>query len=141
MTEHVFVALVLPSGVASKNVDNVDVTVDSSGTELLIKVRWPRFMCDVESLHRVWTRGMSHTAVDKNRELLSRINSFSETLATMRKNEQEILTSTAKIPLPIQVSKKPNFVKLLGDQEDDTRVLYVDLKAEESTYKANLVRM
>lgn len=138
MTEHVFVALVLPSGVASKNVDNIDVSVDSSGTELLIKVRWPRFVCEVESLHKVWTRSMSYSAGNENRELLSRINAFSETLATMRKNEQEILTSTAKIPLPIQVSKKPNFVKLLGDLEGDTRVLYVDLKAEESTYKANL---
>jgi hypothetical protein len=39
----------------------------------------------------------------------------------------------------IQVSKKINFIKLLGKKGDDTRVLCVDRKAEESTYKCMAV--
>ena len=60
---------------------------------------------------------------------------FSDALASIRSSENEVLASTATIPLPIPVSRKIQKVELLGSR-DGTRLIYVVLKAEESMYCA-----
>lgn len=69
----------------------------------------------------------------ENLSNLAMMLAFSHAMSTKRTSEDAVLKSEARIQLDIQVSKKPHFIKLLGD--DDTRVLYVNLKAEDSTYK------
>jgi len=69
------------------------------------------------------------------RDIMKRSEALSDVLASMRSSEQEVLKSTCRIPLPIQVSRKIHKIELLGSQ-DGTRIIDIDLKAEESTYRA-----
>ena len=63
-------------------------------------------------------------------------DAFSNKIASMKSSESEILTSSCKIPLPIKVSKKiEKPPHLLGTPKSSERVILVDLKGEESTYK------
>ena len=64
------------------------------------------------------------------------MTAFSDKMATMRASEKSIVMSVARIPLDIKVAKKVNFVRLLAGKSSEARVMYVDLKAEESTYKS-----
>ena len=47
-----------------------------------------------------------------------------------------MLSSTCPTTLPIQVSHKINSIELLGSHDDGSRIIYVDLKAEETMYRA-----
>ena len=69
------------------------------------------------------------------RDIYKRCEALSDVLASMRSSEQEVLASMAMIPLPFPVSCKLEKVELLGSR-DGARLIYVVLKAEESTYRA-----
>ena len=59
-----------------------------------------------------------------------------DVLALMHASDQEVLSSTCPIMLPIQVSCKINNIELLGSHDDGSHIIYVDLKGEESMYRA-----
>ena len=71
------------------------------------------------------------------RDMIKIADAFSNEIASMKSSESEILTSSCKIPLPIiKVSKKiEKPPHLLGTPKSSERVILVDLKGEESTYK------
>lgn len=133
MTQHVLVAISLPSGVAQNELNNIDVHVESDGLELVVGVNWPTFMCNVKTLHRVW---MPKDKTPPLVDVWSMMTAFSDKMATMRASENAIVMSVARFPLEIKVAKKVNFIKLLAGRNTESRVLYIDLKAEESTYKS-----
>jgi hypothetical protein len=57
-------------------------------------------------------------------------------LAKLRKMVTEKVVCEARFPLGISVSKKIHEIEILGDRGQNTRILYVDLKGDESEYKA-----
>lgn len=133
MTQHCLVAIWLPSGCAKFEHDSVTVNVESGGEELVVRLEWSPFLVSVDSLHRVWIPAGKDKPDDIDCCLM--MQAFSEEIASQCPSDRSIMWAEARIPLDIVVSKKTNFVRLLGESKHDTRVLYIDLKAEESTYK------
>ena len=94
MTQHMLVAIVLPSGVALHTLENVDVRVEGDGLELVVAVK-----CNVKTLHRFWMP--EEKAVPPSVDVWSMMTAFSDKMATMRASEKSIVMSVARIPLDI----------------------------------------
>ena len=133
-TTHLALAILAPSGVCTWTTENLFFKVENDGWELSITASWPKFLLNSDRLHYFWAHNPNNSTAH-DRDLFKRMEAFSDKLATMRESEREILTSVFRIALPVQVAKKIHFIQLLGEHEDESRVIYVDLKAEDSTYK------
>ena len=91
----------------------------------------------MEALHRKLENMLGKSAQDTDiHNIWKHSKALLDVLALMHASEQEVLSSTCPITLPIQVSHKINSIELHGSHDDGSRIIYVDLKAEESTYHA-----
>lgn len=144
-TQHVVIVIVAPSGVCSQDLSKCHLSVDEAGKALILESQWPSLSMNMDKLHQKLVAKLHNEAQLKHacaedaeaeiRDIWKRSEALSDTLAVMRASEQEVLTSRCRIPLPIQVSRKIDKIDLLGSH-DGTSIIYVDLKAEESTYRA-----
>ena len=112
--------------------------VEEDGKKLIFSSQWPAYSMDMELLHHKLENKLGKFAQDTDiHNIWKYSKALSNVLALMcHASEQEVLSSTCPITLPIQVSRKINNIELLGSHDDGSCIIYVDLKAEESTYHA-----
>jgi hypothetical protein len=137
-TKHQILLIVMPSGVATTNLSGISMEVDDEGWSFHLKIKVPKLATDVEKLYQLIERHWEETKPNYIPCLDGfRIHdALEDHLANLRKKETESLISEAVFPLEIHVSKKIHEIQILGDKGQNTRILYVDLKGEESEYKA-----
>ena len=111
------------------------MVVQEDGKALKCPSQWPMHALDVEALRDKLLKQTPKLEEADKRDIYKRCEALSDVLASMRSSEQEVLVSMATIPLPFSVSRKLEKVELLGSR-DGTRLIYVVLKAEESTCRA-----
>ena len=111
--------------------------VKEDGKKLIFSSQWPAYSMNMEALHRKLENKLGKSAQDTDIcDIWKHSKALSDVLALMCASEQEVLSSTCPITLPIQVSRKINSIELLGSHDDGSHIIYIDLKAEESTYHA-----
>jgi hypothetical protein len=135
-TPHVIVLIVAPSGVCPEDASKVRVWLEEDGRVMDFMSQWPQPAMDMDPLHEKIASRLGEFAADTDlRDVWKRSEALSDVLALMRGSEEEVLTSTCRIPLPFQVSRRIHSLQLHGNS-DGMRIIYVDMKAEDSTYKA-----
>jgi hypothetical protein len=129
--------IVMPSGVATKNLTGISMAVEDDGWTFQLTIKVPQLAINVEALYLLLDRHWEESGHEFPYLDGFRIrDALEDHLAKLRKKETEALTCEACFPLEIRVSKKIHEVQILGDKGQNTRILYVDLKGEESEYKA-----
>lgn len=155
-TPHAVALIVPPAGVNHFDSSRSTFQIVQNGTALKYTSQWPEMSMDLEE---VLNKKISKMTQDKEaielmsysrqhkgdiskaeselRDMIKISDAFSNSIASMKTTESEVLTSSCIIPLPIKVSKKIDKPpQLLGTARNPSeRVLLVDMKAEESTYK------
>ena len=126
-TKHVTVAIVLPSGVGK---GGFSLHVPDHGETLELSVYWPSPLVDLQKMHGKWINGKSATDSFLHRVILA----FENALRKKRSRASERVTSTARIPLPIQVQTHIERKHNLAWADSSTRMIYVDLKARAEEY-------
>ena len=111
------------------------LAVQDTGEALKHTSRWPMCALDIEALRDKLLKKMLKLEEADMQDIHKRCEALSDALASMRSSEQEVLASTAMIPLPFPVSCKLEKVELLGSR-DGARLICAVLKAEESTHHA-----
>lgn len=140
-TQHLILLIVMPSGVASKDLSGINMAVEDDGRDFHMTITVPELLTNVGSLYELLRRKWNHDELNDELHAVSlsdgiRIkNALEEHLAVLRTRESESLVCDAHFPLGIRVSKKINNIHLLGEMQNHTRILYIDLKGEESEYK------
>ena len=136
-TEHVIVIIIAPSGMCHDDLLKCHLQVKEDGKKLIFSSQWPAYSMNMEALHCKLENKLGKSAQDTDIcNIWKCSEALSDVLALMCASEQEVLSSTCPIMLPIQVSHKINSIELLGSHDDGSHIIYVDLKAEESMYHA-----
>lgn len=131
MTKRVTIAVALPGGSATK--DGSDVFVNDDGCALVVRVRWPAMLTDLNKLHSKW-RHLKIPAENRIPDYHPKLIAFKEHYRQLKKREKEPIFSVAHIPLPFQVQQRIVELHRFGDQ-DGARILYVELKAFDNNYE------
>ena len=105
--------------------------VEEDGNKLIFSSQWPAYSMDMEVLHHKLENKLGKFAQDTDiHNIWKCSNALSNVLALMCASEQEVLSSTCLITLPIQVSSYLVAIMM------EVTFFYVDLEAEESMYHA-----
>jgi hypothetical protein len=137
--------IVLPSGVSEDTAEAV--TVESGGVELVVKVKWPTMLLDMDLLHAKWAPDASSspsstansTSVIVTKKITAypsyypRIVAIKQAFAQQRSNENEKIYSVERIRLPLVCQEQILNFDRVGDKSG-TRLLYVDLMGPKSNY-------
>lgn len=118
------VAIILPSGVGP---GNFKVQVAEAGDCIDLTVTWPDVLTDARLLHKKWL------VTDEISDVHPKILGFEASLKRMRKSCDDNVFSKARIGLPITVESHIEKFNI-GWRDNDTRVLYLDLKALAEDY-------
>lgn len=121
-------AIVLPSGVGT---GQFSTRVVEGGRELHVTVRLPRPLLDLAFLHKKW---LKEGAKERMEKYHPKFLGFENALKNFRARASEDVESTASIPLPFAVETHIDSTHNLGWVDDNTRILYVDLKSYEDNY-------
>jgi hypothetical protein len=136
-TEHQILLIVMPSGVATNNLAGVSMEVEDEGWTFHLTVKVPELATNVNSIYTLLERHWEETGYYyPNLDGFRIRDALEDHLAKLRKKVTEKLVCEARFSLEISVSKKIHEIQILGDREQSTRILYVDLKGDESEYKA-----
>jgi hypothetical protein len=131
LTHHVSVVVALPGGAVTTTKDMI-LKVEDDGHTLVVSIKWPALIADCERLHKkMHLKSMGPVALAT---LALRKFGIEKALSKMRENMDEQLRSVARIPLKYQVQDKVVNIELIAD-EAGARVVYIDLKAPDSTYQ------
>ena len=122
------IILVLPSGVAT---NMFRLNVISDGTELELRVEWPKALCDVHVLHR---KCLKLGTTGGFTEYHPRCVKFEQALKSIRPHANDNIRGVAKLQLPFRVGRDIASPNKLILPPFDTVVIYIDLKAVDAEY-------
>ena len=117
------VAILLFSGTDKKN--EIDISVVDGGEYLEYSIKWPSMMTTAEEMHRKWLSGNGDEKLLQSYHPM--VTCFKQFIAKLR-NRQNIVGTTARIPLPFEVESRFTYY-LLKSPISSARVLYVHLRA------------
>ena len=124
----VTVLIVLPSGVSEDTAEAV--TVESGGVELVVKVKWPTMLLDMDLLHAKWAPDASTSPVStaNSTSIIAtkktaafpsyhpRIVAIKQAFAQLCSSEKEKIYSVARIRLPLVCQKQILNFDRVGDK-------------------------
>ena len=131
-TEHVIIIIIIiaPSGMCHDDLLKCHLQVKEDGKKLIFSSQWPAYSMNMEALHHKLENKLGKSAQDTDiRDIWKHSKALSDVLALMHASEQEVLSSTCPITLPIPVSHKINSIELLGSHDDGSCIIYIDLKS------------
>ena len=121
VTPMLTVAILLPSGVSSREASTVSILPSLKELELMI--RWPALMSDVNRLHAFKMRPSDSLASETDSKLIG----FHHFLNNHRTKDTDPICARTVIKLPFQVQKMLKDFKRLSDGETSANVTCVDL--------------
>lgn len=120
--------VLVPSGVEPKM---ITARVMRGGRLLELKIDWPKKMQDLSILHRKWLTAEDHTKIESYHP---KMLAFGRDLKQIRKSVDENVSSVGKVRIRFPVQTSFQSKSNLGWVSKSTRVLYIDLKADEEDY-------
>jgi hypothetical protein len=121
--DHVTIALLLPSGIATEDTDKVDVAVTDDGLVLTVKVPWPELLFTIENLETCWS-----SIVQTEKDFILMMAKTQQDLTSLRRDnnlrQKDAIVSIARIPLPEEVEREIETIKPIAG-EDEERLLHV----------------
>ena len=111
--EHVIVVIIAPSGVCHDDLLKCHLQVKEDGKKLIFSSQWPDYSMDMEALHHKLENKLGKSAQDTDIcNIWKHSKALLDVVALMHASEQEVLSSTCPITLPIQVYHKINNIEL-----------------------------
>ncbi len=128
MTKCCTVAIALVGGVACDTSDACALKIEDDGWTLVLTLKWPGLMEDMDKLHAGFDSNEKKTADFNTQKMALKME-----VAKKKELATNTLVSVARIPLTIQVQERIMSMECFGDKLG-TRILYVKMKAPESSY-------
>ena len=131
LREQITILVVMPTGIGV----NYTVGVTGGGTKLEITVDWPPILTDATKLHEPFQKLMEITkkttgGVDNNtQDFITKIQAFRKHLKDLEQNIDR-LQSKAQINLTKMVQPHNIESNAIGQNDDGTRLLYINLLCE-----------
>jgi hypothetical protein len=124
--DHVTIGLLLPTGIATEDTDNVDLAVTDDGMVLTVKIPWPNLLSNIDYLETCWP-----AVVQNEKDFILMMAKTKQDLTSMRRannlRKRDAIISIARIPLPDEVEREIETIKpIAGDDEE--RLLHVTCK-------------
>lgn len=132
-TKRISVVIVLPSGV---NKHDFSLSVPDSGRMLELRVTWPDPLVNLRELHQKWLRPLdaSSSLSEPFTMFHPKVLALEDALKKKREHANDIVSSTARIPLPFAVQTHIEAKSNLFFKSTGTKILYVELKAMAESY-------